>query len=127
MLFAKKKSLVKIGGLLGVLLLLVALYYFMRSRTREGFESGAVVTYFFLPECPWCKAFKPEWDKFVELAKKEGIQTVAVDASDEANREEVSRKGVKGFPTVIVSKDKDHEFTGERTAAELLKFVKALP
>ena len=124
-----KKSLVKVGGLLAVLLLLVALYYFLRKGGKEGFEGAAtIVTYYYLPECPWCKQFKPKWDAFVALAKKEGIQTAEVDASDSKNQDVVGKKGIKGFPTVLVTKDgKDHEFTGDREAAELMKFVKSLP
>lgn len=123
----KKKSVTVIFSLLTVLLLLVALYYFIRKANKEGFTSNAKVTYFFMPECPWCKAFMPEWEKFVTLAKKEGYTTQEIDATDPANQKTVQDKAVKGFPTVIVSKGKDVEYSGERTADDLNKFIKSLP
>jgi glutaredoxin len=121
----KKKSLGMIAGLVVALLLFVALYFFLRRREgREGFESQTTVTYYYLPECPWCKKFKPEWDKFSELAKKLGIDVSEVDASDATHAEATAKKGIRGFPTVIVSKGgQDEEYGGDRTADDLMKFV----
>lgn len=126
-MFMKKKSVTVIFSLVTVLLLLVALYYFIRKSNKEGFTSNVKVTYYFMPECPWCKAFMSEWQKFVALAKKEGYTTMEVDATDPANQKAVQEKGIKGFPSVIVTKGKDVEYSGERTAEDLNNFVKKLP
>lgn len=123
----KKKSVPVIAGLVAVLLLLVALYFFMKRGRMEGFSTETVVTYFFMPNCPWCQKFKPEWDKFKAEADASGIKTEEIDATDDKNAKLVSDKGVTGFPTVIVTvAGKDNEYNGERTAADLMKFVKGL-
>lgn len=122
----KNKSVPVILGLVGVLALLVIMYFLIRRSKKEGFENAVTVTYFFLPECPWCKKFKPEWDKFVTAAKSKSIKTVEVDASDPKHEKTVAEKGLKGFPTVIVTKGKDHEYTGDRTAEKLMEFVQTL-
>ncbi len=112
--------------IIAVLLLaaLVALYMFMKKR--EGFESQVVVKYYFLPECGWCKKFKPEWDTFVknlEADKKVKpslaiVKTEAIDGSK-------NKVPVQGFPTVhLVGKDgKVEEYKGERTATALMEAV----
>lgn len=120
-----KKSLKTAAGLVLVLVVLVMLY--KRFAKKEGFSNAVTVTYFFLPNCPHCKDFRPEWDKYVTQAKKEGVQTREVDGSDPKNATTVSQKGIKGYPTVLVTKDgKDVEFDKERTSDALAQFVKAL-
>lgn len=117
-------------GIFAILIVLVVIYKMVsKLRSREGFEDAAAkitVTYFFLPECPYCKEFKPEWDKFKEAASKDAsLKVVEVDAS--TNPAAASAKDVKGFPTVLITEDggKDKEYAGPRTAADLMKAAKA--
>lgn len=122
-----RKSLVVFGGLVGVLLVLVLISFYLKKKGAfEGFASEATeVTYFFLPECPWCKKFEPEWVEFEKKATAEGIQTKKVDGSDPKNKDLVVSKKIQGFPTVIVSKNgKESEYSGDRKADDLLKYVK---
>lgn len=120
-----KKSLRIVGGLVAVLLLLVVVYVLMGGKIREKFSNDQPkVTYFFLPECGWCKKFMPEWEKFEALAEKEGVKATKVNAQEKADV--VTKKGITSFPTVIVEKSgKESEYSGERTAEDLLKFVKS--
>lgn len=121
-----KKSLRIFGGLVAVLLVLVAVYWLMGGKLIEKFtgENDTTVKYYYLPGCGWCQKFMPEWAKFEKLAKEEGFQTEKVNAQE--NAEEVSKKGITAFPTVhIVKGGKATEYNGERTAEDLLKATKS--
>lgn len=122
-----KKSLNVLLILVVVLLVLVGVYFLMGGSLIEKFtgEDKTKVTYYFLPGCGWCQKFMPEWEKFENLAKKDGIVTEKVNAQE--NADEVTKKGITAFPTVHVAKggSKPAEYTGERTAEDLLKFAKS--
>ena len=97
----------------------------MGGKLIEKFtgEDKPTITYYFLPGCGWCQKFMPEWEKFAQLAKKEGFETAKVNAQE--NPEEVSKKGITAFPTVeVVKNGTATEYNGERTAEDLLNFVK---
>lgn len=110
---------------LAIALIAALVFVYFRTSRKEGFEGGATVTYFYLPQCPWCQKFEPEWNRFEEDARKEvGIQTAKVNG--EEDHAAASAKGVKGYPTVIITKNgKDTEYKGERTAAALMAAVKS--
>lgn len=115
--------------LVGAFIVLGGLYILMRMRAskKEGFADevpaaapAVTVTYYYLEQCMWCNKFKPEWQKFKADAEKAGIKTVEVDG--EKNQALVQEKGIKGFPSVWIQ---DSEYSGDRTAEELLKAAKA--
>lgn len=121
-----KKSIRIIVILLAVLFLLVGIYFMMGGKLMEKFtgESSATISAFLLPGCGWCEKFKPEWAKFTDMAKKEGFNTKTIDAQEQS--ELVTQKGITAFPTVQVEKNgKTVEYNGNRTAEDLLKFVKS--
>jgi len=97
---------------------LAGLYYY--RMVSESFTSNTVVTYYFLPGCPHCDDFKPEWDKFVAAVKtqKLPIDTTSVDGS------KGNDAGIKGFPTVLITKDGNTTtYSGDRTSDALIKYV----
>jgi thiol-disulfide isomerase/thioredoxin len=112
---------------LSVLLLAIFLFVaFMFLKRTETFSSGNVISYYYLPQCGWCKKFTPNWEKFEEQVKKENlpVTTRKVDASDSENEKEVSEKGITGFPHVQMNNGKEEvAYDGDRTVADLLKFV----
>lgn len=118
-----KKSLKMLLWLLVALVALVVLYKLLR-KGFEGFENSKTVTYYYLPTCPHCQDFEPEWTKFEEAAKTEGIQTNKVNGSTAGD--EVAAKGIKGFPTILVKTDKETEYQGDRTSVALMAYVKSL-
>jgi len=99
-------------------------YVFMK-RT-EKFETQAVISYFHLPGCGWCKKFNPEWDRFVAMLEKEKIGVTARKVNAEEAKEEVMKEKIEGFPHIhMTGKDgKRVDFEVNRTAEELMKFVK---
>jgi len=118
-----KKSVKVVLGAIAVLLLLVGIAFLLQSKKWEGFATEKTVSFYYLPGCSWCEKFKPEWKKFESSAKDNGIVTRAVNAQE--NEQEVSKKQIKGFPTVLVtSNGKEVEYNGERTSEALLAFVK---
>ena len=121
-----KKSIRVLLGLIAILLLLLVVYFFMNGRKFEFFSDGATtVVFYHLKGCPHCVSFQPEWDAFVKHAKEAGIVTKDFEATE--NRELVESKNITGFPTIHVEKDgKVKEYTGNRTAKDLMAFVKSL-
>ncbi len=117
--------------LLGVLIGLLVLLRFIQ-RSREGFTSGSgsgadTFTLYYAEWCPHCKTIKPafqEWAKngFVTAAGRQ-VKVRMVEQGE--NPEEIQAKGIKGFPTFILStaEGKTVEFQGDRTPEEYLKFL----
>ena len=113
-------------GLVVFLLLVVfALIVYTFMKRYEGFESKATLSYFYLPSCGWCQKFNPEWEKFAKAVTDEKIPITVRKVNAEENKEEVEKEQINGFPHVHLVKDgkrKDFEFN--RTASDLMKFVK---
>jgi len=115
-------------GLL-VILTVVFLVAFMRSR-KEGFENGAGnVMYFYMPECGHCKKFNPEWEKLQKMVDNERAPLTLnkVDGTDDANKDLVNQYNVKGFPTIIIEfGNKSTVYDGERTADAVFKWASGI-
>ncbi len=117
--------------LIGVIIGLLVLLRFIQ-RSSEGFTNdiaGAADTFtlYYAEWCPHCKTVKPafkEWAKngFVTAAGK-NVKVRMVEQGE--NPEEISAKGVKGFPTFLLetASGKRVEFQGDRTPENYLKFL----
>ena len=115
---------------IGIILILAALFLgwmFMKNSAKlEAFQSNTMMTYYYMPSCPWCKKFNPVWEKFEEKVKSDKIPVVTrkVDATDPENEEEVAEQGIKGFPHVQKEDGKGVKvFEGKRTVEELVNFA----
>lgn len=109
-----------------ILLLLLGLTFYM-GKCWEGFGGEATLFYFYMPGCPYCEKFHPEWDRFVAMAKKEGIPVTLtkLDGTKKESAEKVARFGVQGFPTLVLDKDgKAMTYDGRRSADDLLAWTK---
>jgi thiol-disulfide isomerase/thioredoxin len=116
--------------LIGVILGLLVLLRFISTNGTEGFAdqpAAAMFTLYYADWCPHCKTVKPAFQEFA----KNGFVSVAgqnvkvrmVEQSE--NPEEISKKGIKGFPTFMLetADGKTYEHTGERTPDGYLKFL----
>ena len=81
------------------------------------------------PNCGHCIQLKPEWEKLVGILKKQdlgnfGIVDIHSDALKDIGFEGL--KNIHGFPTIRVIKNKKliKEYTGNRTAIDMLNFCK---
>jgi thiol-disulfide isomerase/thioredoxin len=96
---------------------------FVKGEMNEGFNSGIKIEYYTMNGCPHCQKFNPEWEKLVEMAKAEKIETVKYDARE--NRDKVAEAGVDGFPTIrIVRNGKAKVYEGARKADAILAEAK---
>lgn len=121
----KTRFLYLIGTIIGLMILLRVI-----KRSREGFQSGSgadTFTLYYAEWCPHCKAVKPafqEWAKngFVMAAGKQ-VKVRMVEQGEAP--EEVTAKGIKGFPTFLLetAEGKTVEFQGDRTPEGYLKFL----
>ena len=123
----KTRFIYLIGAIIGLLVLLRFI-----QRSKEGFQNniaGAADTFtlYYAEWCPHCKTIKPaftEWAKngFVTAAGK-NVKVRMVEQGE--NPEEVTAKGVKGFPTFLLETagGKTVEFQGDRTPEGYLKFL----
>lgn len=106
-------------------------------RVENGNASGQspyTLYYFYSPQCGHCNNFKPNWDKVTEAVKslkvttkteeEYGVNTKAVDASDNKNGNIIFYYNISALPTVIlVTPSKTIEYTGDRDPEDLYKFV----
>ena len=125
-----------------IVLLFVAVIFFNQyyayvsssAAIREGLvgQSGgghAEIIYFAMKTCGHCKKFDPEWKKFVEKTKSDGLPVTPVkinaDTTQSGEKAKLKAHKVKGFPTVIlVTGNEGIPYDGARTADGLVNFCK---
>jgi len=106
----------------------------LTDKDVKGFNRAApkheiVMAGFFMVNCPACKAFKPEWDKFVDSCKSQENPNILIAEIDskQAGRVNFDTSALEGFPTVYrdVKGEKGVvEFKNERTKKALRHFLK---
>lgn len=84
-----------------ILLFIIAIIAFLLLFTRctEMFSSGKTLEYYSLSTCPHCVDFNPVWKQFEE--KCPSCKKYVVDKDDVA-RENASKHGIQGYPTIVV-------------------------
>lgn len=86
-------------------------------------NKSPLVEYYSMEGCPHCMRFNPEWEKFENEAKENGVTTKKYDARKDT--EQVQKAGVEGFPTVIITKEgNSYTYEGPRKADALMSEVK---
>ena len=126
-MFEKQPAVVK---LVIAFIFLYAVHYLFKemrwsmgsSNYLEGFMDKKTFVFFKMNGCGHCKAMQPEWDKF-KPSYKGDVVLKEMEAS--ANKAEVAKFGVKGFPTLLlIQNDKIvKSYDGERTASAFEKFL----
>jgi thiol-disulfide isomerase/thioredoxin len=111
-----------------ILIIVVAIVgAYVYSRNREMFEDAnqPLVEYFYMNGCPWCEKFDPEWTKFTEVAKTNGINTKKYEASEASDK--LAQYGITGFPSIMITKSggKPTEYKGDRTSDALVQAVQS--
>jgi len=102
--------------------------YKMQNKSAEKFSEDVKKVFFIYADwCGHCTRFKPEWDKFKEESAKNNVKAFALNVDDESNTAFIEMNKVSSFPTIIVSKGSGEKvkYEGERTAEDLMKFIKA--
>ena len=77
--------------------------------------------------CGFCEQFKPEWQKFKNMAKNKLINGVIATASDKSMGSLKCNNKINGFPTIRIFKNGKHmDYNGERDSKHLTDYVKNL-
>jgi thiol-disulfide isomerase/thioredoxin len=127
--------MMKIYILLGVsIIILILLRTYVnarRSGALEGFNSSDKQLIIVKAKwCGHCKTAMPEFERAVAESpvSLKDDSTVTIRMLDEAdNRDEVTKLGVTGFPTIIyMDGNKRMEYSGERTYDGIMGFIQAL-
>jgi len=116
-------KLLKSKQLLYVLLGLavVAVVVYALCPRNEGFSSVETFTLYYADWCPHCKAVKPvfsQWSSSGSVTVKDKtVLTKMVEA--DTSPDLVSQAGVKGFPTMILTKSDGSsvEYKGDRSVS----------
>lgn len=115
--YAKTSRVIIVVSVVFLLGIILALF----ACRKEMFSSKPTLTYYFLPSCGWCTKFNPEWENFVKMAP----DTIVTNKVDGTTSPEIEKYKIKSFPHVqLVKDDKVTVFEGERTAENLMKFIK---
>ena len=99
----------------------------------DNFETGVmqkdkdVLLLLYAPWCGWCKKIAADYIKATEtLASNSNVELMAVDATQWKTTH--PKVEIQGFPTVFLFKNADKanpvEYNGDRSAGDLVKFVK---
>ena len=82
---------------------------------------------YFSPHCHYCKQLESQWDTFIKRMKAnyDGNIMIARVRNDMMDNCE-GDKDIKGFPTIFILEKgkKTKEYEGDRSADDILKFVK---
>ena len=77
--------------------------------------------------CGFCEKFKPEWQKFKNMAKSNLINGVVATASDKSMGSLKCNNQINGFPTIRIFKNGEHiDYDGERDSKHLTDYLKNL-
>ena len=123
-------NLTKVILLSLVVVFLLAMLGVIGKGSVQGFvDAGPPVasfTMYYADWCPHCKTIKPEFADF----SKNGVVTVngknvAVAMVEESEKEKMTGKTIKGFPTFLyeTSAGESVEYSGPRTPAGWLDFL----
>jgi thiol-disulfide isomerase/thioredoxin len=128
--FLKKTSTRNVISVLILIAIIVAVVVIYKKRIERfaspsaDSENVAVVTYYYLPKCPYCVAFSDEWAKFEATSDPSLIKAVSIDASEDSNKKLVASEGISGYPTIRIVKDGNSmDYKGDRKASALIDYV----
>jgi thiol-disulfide isomerase/thioredoxin len=102
-------------------LVIIGLVVYSLSSRNEGFSSGDTFTLYYADWCPHCKAVKPvfsQWSSSGSVTVKDKtVVTKMVEA--DTSPDLVSKAGVKGFPTMMLTKADGTtvEYKGDRSVS----------
>lgn len=102
---------------------------------EEPFENrsspSSTIVLYHASWCGYCKMFLPEWEKFRKYAQNNYNNLTVKDIKCEGSNEAIcSKKGIPGYPTVILYKNADESgnnpgitFEDERSFDKLVEFI----
>ena len=124
-----KKSTMKAVWIVGIALVLVAVYVvFATPSVREMFTgSQPSLTLVYADWCGVCTSFKPVWDSMGSSVSVSG-QTVLLKSVEEKQTTEIApyKSMVTGYPTLIFENNGNMvKYSGPRTKEALESFIQA--
>jgi len=77
--------------------------------------------------CGFCEQFKPEWQKFKNMAKNKLINGIVATASDKSMGSLKCNNQINGFPTIRIFKNGNYlDYNGQRDSKHLTDYLKNL-
>jgi thiol-disulfide isomerase/thioredoxin len=94
-----------------------------KFNMKGGADNTDNTMYLFKAEwCGHCKRFKSTW---ADLQKDMGNKIKFITYDSDANKEEIKRYNIEGYPTLILkTQDKAIEYVGSRDIDSLKDFIK---
>jgi thiol-disulfide isomerase/thioredoxin len=130
--FLKKPSVRNGMSLLIILAIIGTVVYLYKTRielfTSPSGKKVPLVTYYYLPKCPYCVKFNDEWSKFEATADAALMQFEKIDGSDPDKKDKISAENISGYPTIRIKLPDNSkiDYKGERTADALIDYVSKL-
>jgi thiol-disulfide isomerase/thioredoxin len=136
-LISAKKSFVSsnlkpIMGVVGLILVSVLVYYFMKKKESYQNDKDQIrVVLFHVSWCPHCKNFLPEWSKLGDSINLDNNNCKVIEERcDEKGNEDAPQRyavadRIEGYPTIFLFKGTDtYEYGGPRKSDDIVKWVK---
>lgn len=95
------------------------------DQLEQKSKQGPIIVAFFAQGCGWCVKAKPA---LAEAAKSASKQIHSLHAHSKNGMEQCKKYGVKGFPTIkyVHNGHTISEYMGDRSAADIVNWVKSL-
>lgn len=100
--------------------------YLIEGFGKKSLEKGKKLIFFHMDGCPHCETMKPEWEKFKTL----NSSNIKLEDYERKQKSDLVEKfSIRGFPAIILADDNNEkvdEYTGERKANALNKYVNSI-
>ncbi len=114
-----------------VLIVIFAIHIMLMNKSLESFSQGPdptmLVTLYYKPNCPACKAVEPHWVTLVKNLKTDGrIRSQALDCSNPANAADCLKNNPSGLLPALVktqASGRTHLFKGNHYIANYYDFA----
>jgi thiol-disulfide isomerase/thioredoxin len=109
------------AGLLVVVILILALFVWMKEHPKTSKTKPDRVVLFFRPTCPACVAFKPTWDDVVKSMPHQKFEEVDTDKPGSDAREKYYGVDITSVPTMFLVTGKVvTKYEGSRSKSALM-------
>lgn len=96
-----------------------------KANFEEAIKDKNVLVVFYSPQCGYCKAFEPEFNKAADILAKENSEFVLGKVDGTVEKDLANQYNIKGYPTLkFFQNGKVSDYTSKRNADDIVAWLK---